>query len=330
MMEGDYSVLWGTSSLFDQGTYKVIKTGWLERTTVASVTFNVPEASFGGPYFVQFHQPNRDAVNAQFTVRPALKLTPSSTTSGSKVVVSGTGFPASDKGNLLILNDTYVQAFDTSSLGSFNVQLTLPDLSLGSHQIKAHSQKLSSEFVYTSIQIVSPISQQSPLVTTPPPATQSPPKTVLPPGGPVTVPVTAAPASASIPKPQIISPRRESVGWFGDQPVTFRWGAVQGVDGVSYNLEVGHNFSFSPRGTQKTGITATGTIIELAPGTYYWRVQAVDGKGRAGEWAYSPYPFKVGDFPIVPVAIAAVFLGILVYAGSLIFNSLRRYSGSYS
>ncbi|HJX03708.1 MAG TPA: hypothetical protein VJ488_04025 [Dehalococcoidia bacterium] len=325
MMEGDYSLLWGTSSLFSEGSYKVLKSGWLQKTTIATITFNVPEAYFG-IYFVQFYQPNRDAVNAQFTVRPSLQLTPTSTTAGSKVVVKGTGFPASDKGNILMLNNTYTEPFSTSSLGSFSVQLTMPDLSLGSHQIKAHSQKLSNEFVTTSIEIVSRLSQplQIPATTVP----TNPPGTQLPAGGTVTVPVNPS-SKAGLAKPVIISPRRDSFGWFGAQPVTFRWGAVTGIPGVSYNLEIGGNFSFKPEGLKKNGLAAASSVIELPPGTYYWRVQAVDGQGNAGEWAYSPYAFKVGNFPIVPVAVAAVFLGVMVYVGMLIRNYSRRDSEYY-
>jgi hypothetical protein len=325
MMEGDYSLLWSTSSIFSEGSYKVLKSGWMQKTTLATITFSVPEAYFGS-YFVQFHQPDSDAVNVQFTVRPALQLTPTSTTAGSKVVVKGTGFPASDQGNILMLNDTYVEPFSTSSLGSFSVQLTMPDLSLGSHQIKAHSQKLSNEFVTTSIQIVSRISQPSQIPATTVPT--NPPGTQLPAGGAVTVPVNPS-SKGGLPKPVIISPRKDSFGWFGTQPVTFRWGAVTGIPNISYNLEIGGNFTFKPEGIKKIGLNATSSVIELPPGTYYWRVQAVDGQGKAGEWAYSPYAFKVGNFPIVPMAIAAIFLGIIIYVAVLIKRYSRRDSEYY-
>ena len=83
MLEGEYSLIWGTSSLFEEGTYVILKSGNLQRSTTVSIPFKVPETAYGGPYFVQFFQPMRDAVTDLFTVKPSLSVSPSAAKPGT-------------------------------------------------------------------------------------------------------------------------------------------------------------------------------------------------------------------------------------------------------
>jgi hypothetical protein len=65
------------------------------------------------------------------------------------------------------------------------------------------------------------------------------------------------------------------------------------------------------------GLTGTSyTSAEAVPnGTYYWRVQAVDGAGNEGDWT-SASPFRVGLLPkwgfIAIIVVAVVLLALLI------------------
>ena len=49
-------------------------------------------------------------------------------------------------------------------------------------------------------------------------------------------------------------------------------------------------------GWQRAGLVETNCTIYVSPGTYYWRVKAVDGVGNSSYWAYAPCAFKVSEF----------------------------------
>lgn len=257
---------------------------------------------------MQFFQPARDAINDQFTVKPAIYVSPTSTTPGTTVMVKGSGFPADDKGHVSLKNNLATASFISSSKGSFSAKLTLPELEQGSHEITATSEKLGAEKASASISITSRYEEPKPTPqpTTPPQNINNPVASV-----PVSPPLTA---QVNLPKPVIITPREDSIGWLGKQSVTFEWGPVTGSSGISYNFEVGDNFNFEPPlpGLQKTNLTSTHYITQLPPGTYYWRVKAVDAEGHEGDWSYSPYPFKVGNFPLVPLILILVIGTVLV------------------
>jgi len=93
-------------------------------------------------------------------------------------------------------------------------------------------------------------------------------------------------------------------------------------------VEVGENLNFFPLkpGMKKSGLTQNICTFDIEPGTYYWRVRAVDGAGNAGEWAISPFPFKVGLLSIWSiVAGAVIFLIIFILLLRAFFRRLKEY-----
>ncbi len=129
------------------------------------------------------------------------------------------------------------------------------------------------------------------------------------------------------PMPSPLSPcRGERFGWFGPQSVTFRWDAVSDPSGVSYTLEIGNNVKIWPPTAIRIGLTNTTCIINLEPGTYYWRVKAVDGAGNESNWEYAPYPFKVGLFSIwYLIAGGLLFLIFFILIVRAFFRRLSEY-----
>jgi len=78
---------------------------------------------------------------------------------------------------------------------------------------------------------------------------------------------------------------------------------------------------------RKSGLTRTTCTVDLEPGSYYWRVKAVDGADNESQWTLSPHPFKVGLFTIWSLVVGGfIFLIIFVL---LIRAFFRRLSGYY-
>jgi hypothetical protein len=330
-IDGDYQILWSHYGGFETGSYSVLTSGTLPRGSFsASIRFKVPEASYG-VYYVQFYQNGRTPITLSFMLRPNVILSPSSAKPGSQVSVKGMGFPALDYGSITIKNDILSLTVDTNSLGTFSKTFTVPDIDTGSHTLTANTLKLGAETAQATLQVL-PRSEEIIVV---PPETPAEPPPEIPEnnsnGGNVESPQPAMPVQNIIPpKPVIISPRNDSFGWFGDQSVTFTWGPVPEPEDVTYTLEIGENFDFNPpiKDLRMTRLTSTSFHMEIPPGTYYWRVRAVDSNGKEGDWAYAPYAFKVGQFPLAPVMIGAIILIVLILLISII-KAAKRKSDDY-
>jgi hypothetical protein len=74
------------------------------------------------------------------------------------------------------------------------------------------------------------------------------------------------------------------------------FGNAAGSD-IRYVLEVSDDpqtFDAHPL-IHKDGLKSTVYTVSLEPGTYYWRVKAVDGEGNESVWSYADYAFKVSE-----------------------------------
>jgi hypothetical protein len=94
--------------------------------------------------------------------------------------------------------------------------------------------------------------------------------------------------------PAAIVPKDGSRARAGE--MVFRWGGITG-EGITYNLEIGNeqgNIVWSRSGIEELNYTVPEDA--LPPGTYNWRVRAVDEFGHASEWS-SPNSFKVWRVP---------------------------------
>ncbi|HMF94759.1 MAG TPA: hypothetical protein VKE96_10715 [Vicinamibacterales bacterium] len=71
------------------------------------------------------------------------------------------------------------------------------------------------------------------------------------------------------------------------EPFTIAWGAVSDPAGVvAYNWQVSPSSSFTPVVLQNSTNGATSDIVSgLGTGTYFWRVQAVNGAFEQGAWS---------------------------------------------
>jgi hypothetical protein len=295
-----------------------------------------------GMYFVEFNVAGDEPSMLPFTVKQGIVLTPSSARTGDTITVSGTGFPAADRGYVSMDGGLSAVSFTTNDKGSFSIPFNIPDTTEGSHSIKASSQALGADSTSELLQIVGKnnlttlitIQPSTPTITPNPPAAP----TGNPAAPPNVNPSGNVPANNQIgsklsqpEKPAIISPRNDSIGWFGSQPVSFKWSAQSGSS-IKYKLEIGSDPNFASK-ISKSGITDTSYTLNVPSGTYWWRVKTVDSNGNESDWAYSPYTFSVGSFPGLPLIIGGLILVIILLFWMRARNNKQRqqqyYSGGY-
>ena len=225
-------------------------------------------------------------ITANFQVGPAIELQPEHPDIGSEVTLTGWGFAAKSKVSVKYDNSVVSNSPTTNDTGNFTEKFVVPETSADTHVITA-TDKAGNVATFGM-----------PLEGTPPPA------------------------------PNPISPIEQRFGWFGAQPVVFSWTDVSDPSGITYVLEVDRSLRFFPLepGMRKTDLTDPNTVMNLEPGTYYWRVKAVDGAGNESAWSLSPYPFQVGFFSGLYLAIGAlIFIIIFIFIVRAFFRRVREY-----
>ncbi|OGN94857.1 MAG: hypothetical protein A2Z75_03425 [Chloroflexi bacterium RBG_13_50_10] len=225
-------------------------------------------------------------VAASVQVQPNISLSPEHPDIGAEVTMTGCGF-ASNSPVLIKYDDIIISSSPTtSSTGNFSHKFVIPESSKDNHVITA-TDKAGNVATFGL-----PLEGEAP---------QS---------------------------PNPISPAQERFGWFGAKPVAFTWSEASDPSGVTYTLEVDNDLRFFPLepGLRKTGLTKPSCVVRLQPGTYYWRVKAIDGAGNESDWSLSPFPFQVGLFSIwYLVAGGFIFLIIFIFIVRAFFRRIGEY-----
>ena len=96
----------------------------------------------------------------------------------------------------------------------------------------------------------------------------------------------ASPAAA---QPAAPAPLAPAAGAGVQVPLSLRWSAVLDPSAINggYNWQVSRSAGFSPviLADSTSPATTTDTVSGLVSGTYFWRVQAVDGIGQVSAWS---------------------------------------------
>jgi hypothetical protein len=264
----------------------------VESDTIGSFTVALPVPDLmAGTHVVK--AAGKKMYNQEGTLRlkvvPYIVIEPAIPLVGKTATVSGYGFaPASE------VSIKYDQAVVTSSPssdknGRFVYNFTVPETAAGKHDLVA-TDKAGNVAAWE-------------------------------------MPVENNPPSA----PSVISPTTDRFGIMGGQPVTFTWMSAKDDSGsVLYTVEVAENFNFFPLmpGMRRSGLTESTVTMNIEPGTYYWRVQAVDPSGNKSKWALSPYAFQVGLINLWIVAGAGLLL-IVVFI-LLLRAFIQRMRGYYN
>ncbi len=227
-----------------------------------------------------------DVLTAMVKVVPVITMEPKQPEIGAEVKITGAGFAAKSIMKLKYDNVSIANSPTTAEDGSFVYTFKVPDSSAKDHKITAEDGAGNSAVWSLALEGKAP------------------------------------------PKPTPMSPKNERFGWLGDQSVTFTWSAVTDLSGVTYTMEVAEDLNFFPLkpGMKKVGLTKPDCTLTVKPGTYYWRIKAIDGAGNEGEWAISPYPFFVGFFSTwMLVAGGLVCLLVFILLIRAFFRRLRDY-----
>ena len=265
----------------------------LEGVTANSVgtftaRFTVPDAMAGKHEFKAAAEGmfGTDDPTASLQVVPAISLAPKLPEIGSEATVSGRGFAASSPITVEYDEQAVVDSPQTDELGNFTETFTVPETAESEHVITVTDGAGNRLTLNLSLE------------GNPPPA------------------------------PATVSPQAERFGWFGSQVVAFTWTDVDDPSGITYTLEIANNLNFFPLapGMRKTELAQTSCLVNLEPGTYYWRVRAVDGAGNDSQWTLSPYSFRVGFFSMWYLLVGGfVFLLVFLFIIRAFFRRISEY-----
>jgi hypothetical protein len=224
----------------------------------------------------------------RFKISPYIVIEPSIPLVGKAATVSGYGFAPNSEVSIKY-DDAVVTSSPTSDKsGRFTYNFTVPETAAGKHTLVATDRSGN-------------IANWELPVENNPPTSPSP-----------------------------ISPTTDRFGIMGGQPVTFTWMAAKDDSGaVLYTVEVADNLNFFPLmpGMRRSGISETTVTMNIEPGTYYWRVQAVDVSGNKSKWSLSPYAFQVGLVNLW--VVAGVSLVLIVIFILLLRAFIQRVRGYY-
>jgi len=106
------------------------------------------------------------------------------------------------------------------------------------------------------------------------------------------------------------------------------WSAVSDPQGVNYSVQVSTTNTFATTVVNVGGLAASNhTTATLAQGTYYWKVRAVDGGGKASDWTAS-WSFMVDLAPpVVTITLSGATFGGTASSDFAIFLVEYRVDG---
>ncbi len=263
-----------------------------------SVEFTMPETIAGNHQFKAYDENmSFGDITADLQVKPVISMQPEQPEIGSEVTLTGWGFAARSTVSVKYDNVVVSNSPTTDDTGNFTETFTIPKSSEDTHVITATDR--AGNVATTAL------------------------------SAPNTPPNSAPNTALQTPTP--ITPTGQRFGWFGAQPVIFTWSQVSDTSGTTYVLEVDKSLRFFPLepGMRKTDLTEPNAIITLQPGTYYWRVKAIDGAGNESAWSLSPYPFQVGLFSGIYLALGAIiFVIIFIFIVRTFIHRVRGYYSS--
>jgi hypothetical protein len=224
----------------------------------------------------------------RFKISPYIVIEPSVPLAGKSATVSGYGFAPNSEVSIKYDDAVVTSSPTADKSGRFTYNFTVPETSAGKHTLVATDR--AGNIANWEL-----------------PVENNPPTSPAP-----------------------VSPTTDRFGVMGSQPVTFTWMAAKDDSGaVLYTVEVADNLNFFPLmpGMRRSGISETSVTMNMEPGTYYWRVQAVDVSGNKSKWSLSPYAFQVGLVNLWVVAGVSLFLIVIFVL--LLRAFIQRVRGYY-
>jgi hypothetical protein len=192
--------------------------------------------------------PKEDISPLSFEIEPGLALSPDEGYAAMNLTVTGHGF-AANKDAVVNWDGSQKATAKTNEQGSFEVTFPVPESHYGERQVTAEDTEGNET--------------EQPAIFT---MESDPPN----------APVLVSPAAGS------------SAGLISRTGPTFEWSEVSDDSGVYYSLQIATAADITTGSVifSVTGLTGTSYTPDrnLSYGTYYWRVQAVDGAENESGW----------------------------------------------
>jgi len=253
-----------------------------------------------------------------FEVIPSLYLEPSAGKTGNKVNVSGTGFSENESINLTFDNTSLDTEILTSNLGSFSTTFLVPQLKEKEHTVIASgSMGNSAKSIFTA--------------NKPPPAT---PKLESPaPNASIMIfnSFVDVISNTLMYAARLFKRSDNDVYPYPHPKAVFIWSQSTNSDDNNYTLQIASQSDFAKTTLIRNNISNPRYVMsqydELPPGTYYWRVKALDSIGNKSSWS-DVLNFRVITMPtsvlILSIAIPALFTAILLAPILITWRSRRN------
>lgn len=284
-----------------------------------TVSYTIPNIVAGSQHTFVANSPHLFATTttAILNVLPCIKANPDHPQPGDNVTITGSGFAGINPVEVDYNGSQVTNSVMTDKNGNFAFAFVISNSSQKDQKIVATDKSGNNASLSFQINIipVTPNTDNSTTVVT---------------TNTTTIIQIIQPPVQTLQKPEIISPKDkdQTFGFTGTEPVLFAWKPVGSSSNVTYTLEIADSLDFFPllAGMEKTGITDTYCSVTIQPGTYFWRVQAVDTNGNLSDWSTSPNYFKVGVIPFwyLPVG-GLVVLGIFAVLLIAFLKRLREY-----
>jgi hypothetical protein len=291
---------------------------------ISEVPFVVPPAT-KGDHTIKLQDSDGNLVSTVFNIKQKLVISPSSTTVGSEVTLTGTGFPPKD--NTIYFDDKDISAIRVDNTGNFAAKFKVPSCADGVHKIKVDdgANRSYCEVTVLSTIAISPssgnigmsvgiqgsgfrpgfpitINYDNIKLEAPPvnnqgnfthtikvPKSRSGPHNITITDG-VNVQKVVFTVEAAAPVAPTLSLPANSARI--EKGLHMEWSPVTDPSGVVYVLELARDSKFSEILLSTANLVQNSFDIpedsKLLPSQkdpYYWRVKAIDGASNEGPWS---------------------------------------------
>ena len=279
-----------------------------------STTLNIPASTQGyhiiGIYGSSF-TPKGNVPDIDFEVTPQIELQPVSGNKGTQATVTGSGFAKNEAITINFDEMTLDIAAVADDTGSFSAIFEVPQSKGKEHTISAKgSSNNSAQAMFTTEK-------------TPPP----PPQLLFPEQGDnLEIFSSVGDVFSGIAKYLL----RITDSFRSSRPAlaTFDWTDVANPGDVSYIFQVAHAGDLSSPVLVKEDLVHSEYAISgedvLIPGSYSWRIKAIDNVGNESPWS------EVREFEVIPMstlvlilslAIPVLFIAVVVASGILTWRA---------
>ena len=333
---------------------------------ILEVPFVVPPAT-KGDHTIKLQDSEGNLISSVFNIKQKLTISPTSTTVGSEITLTGTGFPPKD--NTIYFDDKDIASVRVDNTGNFVAKFKVPPCSDGTHKIKVDdgANRSYCELGVLSTIAISPnngnigisvgiqgsgfrpgfpitisydnVKLEAPAVnaqgtfthTIKIPKSRSGPHNITITDGVNVQKVIFTVESAAPAAPTLNTPAGSARI---EKALHLEWSAVNDPSGVIYVLEIAKDSKFSEILLSTANLVQNSfdmpedsKLLPSQKDPYYWRVKAIDGASNESPWSSISSFYKGYTFDTVMLNMPDWTKYILIGFGVLLVAFLFFWLG---